>query len=63
VKKIDAEHEQMVWNHRGMTTYYRNSHGRVVANSPYRMVDYWLMTHDAHLGDFQVEPELDPPPG
>ena len=25
VREVDAEHEQMIWTHPGMTTYYRNS--------------------------------------
>ena len=43
-----------------MTTYYRNKRGRVVNNSPYRVVDYWLMTHNADLADFTTEPTLRP---
>jgi 4-hydroxyacetophenone monooxygenase len=60
VDAIDTQHAQMVWSHPGMTTYYRNSRGRVVVNSPYRMVDYWRMTHDADLGDYNVEPAVWP---
>jgi 4-hydroxyacetophenone monooxygenase len=55
VEEIDAAHSRMVWSHPGMSTYYRNSRGRVVSNSPYRVVDYWAMTHDADLADFVVE--------
>ncbi|MCX2934005.1 NAD(P)/FAD-dependent oxidoreductase [Mycobacterium sp. CVI_P3] len=60
VREVDAEHSKMVWNHPGMTTYYRNTSGRVVTNSPYRVVDYWLMTHDADLADYITEPALSP---
>lgn len=56
VQEVDAAHEEMVWTHPGMTTYYRNPRGRVVANSPYRVVDYWAMTHDADPEDFRTEP-------
>lgn len=55
VAEVDAAHAGMVWSHPGMSTYYRNSQGRVVTNSPYRIVDYWLMTHEADLADFVVE--------
>lgn len=54
VKKVDAEHEQMIWTHPGMTTYYRNSHGRVFSAMPWRFVDYWEMTHDPDLRDYRV---------
>ena len=56
VDDVDAAHGRMVWSHPGMTTYYRNSRGRVVTNSPYRVVDYWAMTHDADLADFRAVP-------
>jgi len=56
VREVDAAHSRMVWSHPGMSTYYRNSHGRVVTNSPYRVVDYWLMTHDPDPADFATEP-------
>ena len=35
---------------RRMETYYRNSHGRVVVTTPFRVVDYWHMTRAADLG-------------
>jgi 4-hydroxyacetophenone monooxygenase len=60
VEQVDAAHSTMVWSHPGMTTYYRNKRGRVVNNSPYRVVDYWLMTHDADLADFNTEAAAHP---
>lgn len=56
VDDVDAAHAGMVWTHPGMTTYYRNPRGRVVANSPYRVVDYWAMTRDPDPADFRTEP-------
>ncbi|MCE0762078.1 NAD(P)/FAD-dependent oxidoreductase [Pseudonocardia kujensis] len=56
VAEVDTRHQRMVWSHPGMTTYYRNSRGRVVTNSPYRVVDYWAMTHDPDLADFHATP-------
>jgi 4-hydroxyacetophenone monooxygenase len=53
VRKVDAEHEQMIWTHPGMTTYYRNSQGRVFSAMPWRFVDYWQMTHDVDLADYK----------
>jgi len=53
VRKVDAEHEQMIWTHPGMTTYYRNSQGRVFSAMPWRFVDYWQMTHDVDLGKYR----------
>jgi 4-hydroxyacetophenone monooxygenase len=53
---VDQENAEMVWNHPGMRTYYRNSKGRVAVNSPYRNVDWWHMTRSANLDDFILEP-------
>ena len=53
VARVDAEHEQMIWTHPGMTTYYRNSQGRVFSAMPWRFVDYWQMTHDVDLKDYR----------
>ena len=42
--KVDAALERMVWSHRAMTNWYKNKRGRVVMNSPWRLVDYRNMT-------------------
>jgi len=54
-KGVDRAHEDMVWTHPGMETYYRNTRGRVVVNLPYRNVDLWHMTARADLHDYVVE--------
>ena len=54
VRKVDAEHEQMIWTHPGLTTYYRNKQGRVFSAMPWRFVDYWAMTHDPDLSQYRV---------
>lgn len=56
VAKVDAAHEKMIWTHPGMSTYYRNAAGRVVTNTPWRLVDYWAMTRTADLADYHVDP-------
>jgi 4-hydroxyacetophenone monooxygenase len=53
---VDARHEQMVWTHPGMSTYYRNERGRIVINSPYRNVDFFEMTRNANLEDYVTSP-------
>jgi 4-hydroxyacetophenone monooxygenase len=42
--ELDAALEQSIWVHPGMTTYYRNSAGRVVISSPWKYLDYWGRT-------------------
>jgi 4-hydroxyacetophenone monooxygenase len=56
---VDEANANMVWTHPGMRTYYRNSRGRVVVNSPYRNVDWWYMTRAASLDDYLLEPATD----
>jgi 4-hydroxyacetophenone monooxygenase len=53
--RVDAAHDRMIWTHPGMDTWYRNGRGRVVTNSPWRVVDYWQMTRTARLEDYHVE--------
>jgi 4-hydroxyacetophenone monooxygenase len=52
IRKVDTEHEAMIWTHPGMTTYYRNKSGRVFSAMPWRFVDYWRMTHDPDLDEY-----------
>ena len=54
IRKVDVEHEAMIWTHPGMTTYYRNKSGRVFSAMPWRFVDYWAMTHEADLNHYQL---------
>ncbi len=53
-RDVDAAHDQMVWTHPGVDNWYRNPRGRVFANSPWRLVDYWRMTAEPDLDDFRV---------
>jgi 4-hydroxyacetophenone monooxygenase len=53
---VDRAHENMVWTHTGMSSYYRNTKGRVVVNYPYRNVDLFNVTERANLNDFVTEP-------
>jgi 4-hydroxyacetophenone monooxygenase len=55
-REIDDLHAQLVWTHPGMTTYYRNRHGKVRSPMPFRLVDYWARTREAGLGDFVCSP-------
>jgi 4-hydroxyacetophenone monooxygenase len=53
---VDRAHDNMVWAHPGMQTYYRNSRGRIVVNSPYLNAAYFDMTRRADPADFVIEP-------
>ena len=60
VERIDAAMQRTIWVHPGMTTYYRNSRGRVVSTMPWTNAEYWHMTHEPDLADFTVEPVARP---
>jgi 4-hydroxyacetophenone monooxygenase len=52
VERVDAEHGQLVWTHPGMRNWYRNDRGRVFSPMPWRLVDFWSMTHDPSLDEY-----------
>lgn len=54
---VDTQHAGMVWSHQGMTTYYRNAVGRVVATLPWRIVDYWEKTKTFNPRDYIIQPQ------
>ena len=54
VRRVYAEHEGMIWTHPGMSTYYRNAKGRVVSVMPWRLVDYWSMTHEPDFTEYRL---------
>jgi 4-hydroxyacetophenone monooxygenase len=54
VERIDAALAKTIWSHPGMTTYYRNSRGRVVTTMPWTNAEYWHMTREPDLDEFHV---------
>jgi 4-hydroxyacetophenone monooxygenase len=53
-KSVEDAHEQLVWTHPGTTNWFRNAAGRVFSIMPWRMADYWRMTHDPDLSDYHL---------
>ena len=58
-KRVDAEHDQLVWSHSGLHSWYRNSKGRVFSPMPWRFVDYWQMTHDFNESEYTATVKRD----
>lgn len=54
VRRVDAEHAELVWTHPGMRNWYRNDRGRVFSPMPWRLVDFWRMTHDPDLSEYEM---------
>ncbi len=42
----------MLWTQPGVNTHYRNSKGRGVVPSPWRVCSFWEMTRTAAANDF-----------
>lgn len=55
-RKVDAEHEQLVWTHPGVNNWYRNKAGRVVTNSPWRLCHYRNLTAAFDPEEYDIEP-------
>ena len=52
---LDDEHAELIWMHPGMGSWYKNKKGRIVSIMPWRLVDYWHLTHDPTLDDYRVK--------
>jgi 4-hydroxyacetophenone monooxygenase len=53
-ERVDKAHEGLIWTHEGMDTWYRNGAGRVVANSPWTLLEHWRMTQEPDLADYEL---------
>jgi 4-hydroxyacetophenone monooxygenase len=51
---LDEALSHTIWMHKGMTTYYRNTAGRVVAAMPWKYLQYWQLTRRPDLADFEL---------
>jgi len=51
-EKIDKKLQNLVWSHPSVKGWYKNRQGRIITNQPWRLIDYWQLTHDADLDDY-----------
>ena len=56
-EKVDKAHSALVWAHPGVTSWYKNSAGRVHAASPWRLVDYRNLTVTFKPEEYQFTPK------
>jgi 4-hydroxyacetophenone monooxygenase len=52
--RLDEALAGTIWAHPGMTTYYRNSRGRIVVPMPWSNVEYWHMIRRPDLADYHL---------
>lgn len=53
-RELDETNNAMVYAMDGVESYYRNSTGRVVTNSPWSVPDYFARTAEPNLADYTV---------
>jgi 4-hydroxyacetophenone monooxygenase len=54
--RMEAALESFSWSHGSTGNWYKNSRGKVIANSPWSLLDYWTWTRDFNHDDFQELP-------
>lgn len=57
--KVQAISQTLAWGHPNVESWYKNSDGRVVNNSPFSLQQYWQETHDMNLDDYHIEAKGD----
>jgi 4-hydroxyacetophenone monooxygenase len=53
---LDRAHEGLVWKASDVSTWYKNSAGRVITVLPWRNIDFWKMTGAVNVDDFIFSP-------
>ena len=55
-ERVAELHEDLIYTHDGVNTYYRNSQGRVVVQNPFSNTQYWTLTRTPDLGEYVTAP-------
>ncbi|HIG44512.1 MAG TPA: NAD(P)/FAD-dependent oxidoreductase [Gammaproteobacteria bacterium] len=53
-KEVQELSENLAWGHPDVDSWYKNSKGRVVNNSPFCFQEYWERTHDPDFSNFII---------
>jgi 4-hydroxyacetophenone monooxygenase len=53
-ERLQAWVAQLVWAHGSTSNWYKNSQGKVTANLPWRLVDYWKWTREPNLSEYSL---------
>lgn len=52
--KVDQTLDTLVWGDSGCTSWYKTASGKIVNNSPWKFSDYWAMTREVDLADYEI---------
>ncbi|MBC7203581.1 MAG: NAD(P)/FAD-dependent oxidoreductase, partial [Pusillimonas sp.] len=53
-ERVDAACRDLAWGQLSVKNWYQNEARRVFANSPWRLVDYWRMTHTFNPSEYTM---------
>ena len=53
--KVQAISKTLAWGHPNVESWYKNSDGRVINNSPFSLQQYWEVTHNLDLDAYHLE--------
>jgi 4-hydroxyacetophenone monooxygenase len=53
-ERLDEALSRMVWAHVSTRNWYTNAAGRVVTNSPWKLIDYWKITEAIDWSEFII---------
>jgi 4-hydroxyacetophenone monooxygenase len=51
-REIDAGNEEMAWGAPGVSSWYKNEHGRVTQNWPFTLLEFWDRTRAPNEADY-----------
>jgi 4-hydroxyacetophenone monooxygenase len=53
-QRLESALESFSWSHPSTGNWYRNAAGKVITNSPWRLLDYWQWTRSPDFTDFSM---------
>jgi 4-hydroxyacetophenone monooxygenase len=53
-ERIDAENRRMAWGASSVNSWYKNATGRTAQNWPFSLLEYWRLTREPDLDDFEL---------
>jgi 4-hydroxyacetophenone monooxygenase len=52
--RVDAENLKMAWGVSSVSTWYKNATGRTAQNWPFSLLEYWQLTRDVDLSQYEL---------
>ena len=53
--KVQEISRTLAWGHPNVQSWYKNSDGRVINNSPFSLQQFWEVTHELDLSDYHLD--------